>query len=220
MGSIAPHYGSPKELNKVTTQEEKWNLISICNCLGCNLSPLLFSIFISDLGKELTDSGLGIELLGLKVATIFFADDIVLIGRTPAELNSLMNICRRYFDRHRLELSVSKSKIISHESQHGEVTFTDCGQDLTLEQVISFKYLGIPVSTTPYCLFKEFNAGVKRKAKSYMYSVMSLVKSGRDRSELAFTLWTSCALPAILYGSEVMPLTKGTLTEIERCILP
>ena len=185
--------------------------------LGCNLSPLLFSIFIRDLGEELKGSGLGIEIPGLKVASIFFADDIALIGRSSSELKVLMNICRRYFDRHKLELSETKSKIISHEAQPGEATFTDYGQDLTLEQVVSFKYLGIPVSTAPYCLYNEFNASVQRKAKSYMYSVMSLVKTGPDRSDLAHTLWTSCALPAILYGAEVMPLSKGTLKEVERC---
>ena len=86
-------------------------------CLGCNLSPLLFSIFLRDLGEELKGFGLGLEIPGLKVASIFFADDIALIGRSSSELKVLMNICRRYFDRHKLELSETKSKIISHEAQ-------------------------------------------------------------------------------------------------------
>ena len=47
--------------------------------------------------------------------------------------------------------------------------------------------------------------------------VMSLVKTGPDRAELAYTLWTCCGLTAILYGAEVMPLTQATITEVDRC---
>ena len=50
-----------------------------------------------------------------------------------------------------------------------------------------------------------------------MSSVLSFVKTGPDRSELAYTLWTRCALPSILYGSEVIPLTVSTISEVERC---
>ena len=43
------------------------------------------------------------------------------------------------------------------------------------------------------------------------------MKTGPDRAELAYTLWSNCALPAILYGCEVVPLNQGTIQEIERC---
>ena len=43
------------------------------------------------------------------------------------------------------------------------------------------------------------------------------IKSGPDRSNLAYTLWNAVALPSILYGSEVIPLTQGTINEIEKC---
>ena len=64
---------------------------------------------------------------------------------------------------------------------------------------------------------EDYNKLVREKAKRYLASVLSLSRAGPDRSSLAYTLWTSVALPAILYGAEVIPMTKGTIDDIESC---
>ena len=73
------------------------------------------------------------------------------------------------------------------------------------------------MSTLPYRFFRCHNEHMKKTAFKYMQSVLSLVKTGPDRASLAYTLWVNCALPAILYGCEVIPVTKDTLEVIERC---
>ena len=187
--------------------------------LGCNLSPLLFALFINKLGADLNSSGLGINLGSLNISALFFADDILLIGKSRSDLSKLMEITRVFCKNHRLALSDTKSKIIHHNSETGKTTFHGPAEidPLTLEAVISFKYLGIPINCTPRNLFKNYNEQVKQRANSYLASVLSLVKTGPDRADLAYTLWTSCALPSILYGCEVMPLLQGTINEVEKC---
>ena len=108
---------------------------------------------------------------------------------------------------------------MNHDSSTGQTTFqgSDDASSLTLENVVYFKYLGITVSSSPYSLFKNYNASVKKKALSYLSSVLSMSKSGPDRSEMAYMTWTHIAIPAILYGSEVMPLTQDTISTIEMC---
>lgn len=130
-----------------------------------------------------------------------------------------MSITRSFFSTHRLELSQKKSKIITHDAVTGKTVFQGTDQlcPIILETVLSFKYLGIPLSSAPYCLFRSFNEQAKKKAHSYLSSVLSLVRSGPDRSDMAHTLWTKCALPSILYGSEIIPLNQGTISEIEKC---
>ena len=187
--------------------------------VGCNLSPLLFSIFINDLGSELNMSNHGLPLANLNIAALFFADDIVILGKNRAALDQLMTIARTFFKNHHLELSITKSKTMLHDSSTGKTTFSN-HQDLkslSLENVVAFKYLGVTLSSSPYGFFRTHNENVKIKARQYLQSVMSLVKSGPDRADLAYTLWTSCALPAILYGCEVVPLNQGTIQEVERC---
>ena len=108
---------------------------------------------------------------------------------------------------------------MSHDAKTDQTTFegTENLHPLTLEAVVSFTYLGIPLCSSPYSLFKSFNDNVRKKARSYVYSVLSLVRSGPDRSQLAHTLWTQVALPAILYGSNILPLTQSSISEIEKC---
>ena len=186
--------------------------------LGCNLSPLLFSLFISSLGPYLNSSGLGIHLDSQNISCLLFADDLVLVGRTKESLSRLMSMTLGYLSQHRLQLSAKKSKIMTYDASTGNTVFT--GPDsssISLEQVLSFKYLGIYLNISPHNLFKDFNDNVKKKAQSYMSSVLSLTKTGPDRADLAYTLWSSVALPSILYGSEIIPLTKGTISEIEKC---
>ena len=198
-----------------------WYDLSVVNFSffpGCNLSPILFSLFVSNLGQELNKSGLGIDLSSHNIATIFFPDDIVLIGRSPQALEKLMNITRHFCKTHHLEISAKKSKVMRYDCATEKIRFQNSGDpgSLSLEQVCSFKYLGLILSSSPYGLFKDYNEQVKQKANNYLHSVLSLVKSGPDRSDLAYTLWTRCALPSILYGSEIMPLTQATIHEVER----
>ena len=45
---------------------------------GCSLSPILFSVFVNDLLKEVEQTGLGIQLSsGKTVGGMLFADDFV-----------------------------------------------------------------------------------------------------------------------------------------------
>ena len=179
---------------------------------------MLFSIFINELGSELNLAGCGISLSSLKISSIFFADDIVLVSKDKQGLDKLIMIAKKFCDNHHLQISATKSKIMSHDAATGKVTFNLGNEDtITLDQALAFKYLGITVSSRPYGLFKAHNENVKAKARQYLYRVLSLVKTGPDRSNLAFSLWRNVALPAILYGCEVVPLNQDTIQEIERC---
>ena len=107
---------------------------------------------------------------------------------------------------------------MSYDASTGQMEFEGFDNEpLNLELVLAFKYLGITISNSPYTLFKAHNNNVIKKANAYMNSIMSLVRSGPDRSELAYTIWRTCGIPSVLYGSEIVPLTKGTIDEVEKC---
>ena len=129
-----------------------------------------------------------------------------------------MLLTRKFFQSHHLDLSETKSKIMNYNASTDKISFSGFGSlpQMSLESVLSFKYLGIPLSCSPYSLFKSFNNHVRTKARNYLQSVLSLCRSGPDRSDLAYSLWCHCAIPSILYGCEIMPLTQGTIAELER----
>ena len=126
------------------------SLKSYCFVTGCNLSPLLFSLFINNLGQELNSSGLGIDLGGINISCISFADDLVLIGSSRQNLDKLITKTRKFFRTH-LSISQSKSKIMSFDAANGQTNFHDSTDhsSLTLDQVVVFKYLGVPLRSSP-----------------------------------------------------------------------
>ena len=90
---------------------------------------------------------------------------------------------------------------MSYDANTGQTTFHGSSDlpSISLENVISFKYLGVPVSSSPRSLFKNYNEQVKRKARAYLASVISLVKTGPDRSEMAHMLWSRIGPPYPLW---------------------
>ena len=65
---------------------------------GCSLSPMLFALYISDMGFDLSNCGEGFDLQGVKICSLFFADDIVLFSPTAKGLKFLIKIVKKHCD--------------------------------------------------------------------------------------------------------------------------
>ena len=85
---------------------------------GCNLSPLLFSLYIADLKKQLYTAGSeGADLLDSKLCTLMFADDIVLIAHSPEDLQNSLNTLTNFCAAWDLQVNMKKTKIVSFNCQ-------------------------------------------------------------------------------------------------------
>ena len=183
------------------------------------MSPLLFSIYVSDLGAELNRSGLGVQLdETTNISAVFFADDIALISESEEKLDQLLKIVTDWTVKWKMDISVSKSKVMSMSSdkESWKVFNTEENKWDSMEVVQIFKYLGAKIEIGPWRMFKEFNFNLISTAKNYMYHILSLSKMGPDTSEVACALWSQCAVPAILYGTEVMHVSETSIMELER----
>ena len=80
---------------------------------GCNLSPILFSVFINDLLKEVEQTGLGIHLNSRKtVGGMLFADDFVGISDSEESLQKLIDVVYSYCSKWRIRANLSKSAVM------------------------------------------------------------------------------------------------------------
>ena len=74
---------------------------------GCSLSPILFSVFINDLWKEVEKAELGINLgESGRIGGILFADDFVGLKERLQKLIDVL--CNKW----RLEANVTKSAVM------------------------------------------------------------------------------------------------------------
>ena len=70
-------------------------------------SPLLFSVYIDGLIKELRESGLGCCLDTFFYGCLGYADDLLLLSASRSGLQSMVNICEKFADRKSLAFSTN-----------------------------------------------------------------------------------------------------------------
>ena len=112
---------------------------------GCSLSPILFSVFINDLLKEVEETELGVHLSnGKRMSGLLFADDFVGVSESKENLQKLIDIVYKFCNRWRMRANVSKSAVMvfSRNIVKGDWMW---GKN-KLPNVSSYIYLGVEFS--------------------------------------------------------------------------
>ena len=113
---------------------------------GNNLNPTLFSIYINDLIVEMKSKKLGVKLAGSEklINILAYADDLVLIDETAAELNEMLEILKVWCIRWRVLINVQKTKAMHFRQKNVQCTNEKIliGTD-EIEIVNNYRYLGL-----------------------------------------------------------------------------
>ena len=112
---------------------------------GCVLSPLLFNLYMNDVPSLFKNGCQPVEIDGLSVNILMFADDIVLMSTDPAGLQSCIDNLHNYCTKWKLVINIDKSKVMvfnkSGRSYSGKYQF-NIGSAI-LDIVSEYSYLGI-----------------------------------------------------------------------------
>ena len=73
------------------------------------MSPILFSLFVNDLDQELTNNTSNSDLL---TNILLFADDMVILGSSPIDLQDKLNNLNNYCLKWGLTVNIAKTKIM------------------------------------------------------------------------------------------------------------
>lgn len=111
---------------------------------GCVLSPLLFSLFINDLAEVLP---FGVNVAGVNVKVLLYADDIVVLADSPEDLQAMIDRLHVYCTTWSLSVNLSKSKVIVFRtgSRLSHSLAFKYGYD-NIEILNSYKYLGVDIT--------------------------------------------------------------------------
>ena len=107
-------------------------------------------MYLNDLEQELEVIGTsGIDIGMVKLFLLLYADDIVIFGKTPEELQKSLDILEAYCSRWKLTVNTNKTKIVVFRRGGrlpANLEFKYNGN--LIEIVNKFAYLGIVVTTT------------------------------------------------------------------------
>ena len=183
---------------------------------GCSLSPVLFALYISQVGTDIFLSKLGFFLGNVCISGLLFADDLVLIARTAVGLKSLLKLVKQGFDALKLTINCEKSKVISPEDQDWIIGDVNSGEYLTLEKVSMYKYLGVWTYSTMFKTCSEKQKACIRTAYNYKNACIYVSKQGPDIVDVIHCTWLNIAIPAILTGCETIIFSDTTIEEIDK----
>jgi hypothetical protein len=179
------------------------------------LSPLLFSMYVSEIEKILIDSGIaGVKIsASLILQILLFADDMVLMAGTPQQLQRKINLLKSYFEKLGLKVNLSKTKVMVFR-KGGRVKaglhFT-YGQD-SIEIVNQYTYLGVPFSCSG--VFSKAAQHFKRKGISALAAVWKVIIGGKVSSwHSKYTLFRSISCSSSLYASHLWGLNYMDILE-------
>jgi hypothetical protein len=184
---------------------------------GCVLSPLLFALYISDLGDQIRRQGGGIDIGTTKIAALFFADDIVLVAADDKELQQQLALLQEFTKEKKLEINYKKTEIMKFtKEEKWQWAVLDAKKKVIgeIEETEIYKYLGLRISrkNTRAQLAAEKVQGLNRRVG--MLKGMAL--GATDVAWAGDVLWRQAVKPGLLYGAEIIPYKKQWIEEVEK----
>ena len=178
---------------------------------GCPLSPLLFSLYINDLGPRLSSPSYGAPVFSSgseparRVTHLFYADDLVLLAESLIDLQHMLNSLGMYSWVKGLTVNTAKSKVVVFNSRLGgtarDPPLHYNGERLGVEP--HFKYLGLVFHRSP-----DMGTMQEPWARALLGSSMRARRIARDfgvhTNVLAgLRLFQTFAFPSGMYGCQV-----------------
>jgi hypothetical protein len=190
---------------------------------GCVLSPILFALYLSDLGRKLENSGLGVSVGNVRVPGMFFADDMILCG-SENQLVQLLDIVSEFADQNKIEFNGPKSMVLAFGRnisrarnmwELGHIPVHGRNHERVQMSLGSVgKYLGVTYGTSRNIFSGHYEHMLTKAHRSSGVLGMLLRKVTYPIS-LINKLWSIYAVPAFMYGMEVIHFTNTQLTQLE-----
>jgi hypothetical protein len=174
---------------------------------GAVESPWLYSNFIDGLARELKAAGLGIWIAGRQVPLLMYADDIILLARSEAELTHMNSVVSAFAQRNRFQFNGSKSAVMVFNVTAVEKARCKAGHwELFGETVLvkdTYVYLGTVVPEDDASWKDHVDAAIA-KAQRRSADLLWVCRGDKGiRSRTAVTLWQSLVRPLLEYAAEL-----------------
>ena len=202
-------YSHVKSCIKLHTNVSDFFEISVGLFQGHNNSPALFALFLDDLELYLQDRvNCRINLYELCIILLLFADDMVLIGNSPQDLQHSLNKLFDYCTKWGLEVNTDKTNVVVFRKR-GPVFENEKWYYNNEELVIkdNFNYLGVTFNYTGSFVLN--NQCLKGKSLRAMYTLINNIKKHQVKPDVALSLFDSFVAPILNYASPIWGFHKS-----------
>uniref|UniRef100_A0A8C6NIQ5 Reverse transcriptase domain-containing protein n=1 Tax=Nothobranchius furzeri TaxID=105023 RepID=A0A8C6NIQ5_NOTFU len=178
---------------------------------GCPLSPILFITFMDRISR--CSQGVeGIRFGGLRIRSLLFADDVVLLASSERDLQLSLERFAAECEAAGMRISSSKSETMVLIRKRVECLLRV--RDEVLPQVEEFKYLGV-LFTSEGKLEREIDGRIGA-ASAVMRALYRSVVVKRELSQKAkLLIYRSIFVPTLTYGHELWVVTERTRSQIQ-----
>ena len=134
-------YQNQEAAVRVESELSEWFKIKKRVRQGCPVSPVYFNFYLEEVMRPTADemSWVGIRISGKYLNNLQFTDDVVLIATSPERLQSLIDEVDCVSKEFKVEISRSKTKIMSTTNEPQQLVIRLRGE--LLDKVDRFKYL-------------------------------------------------------------------------------
>ena len=173
----------------------------------------MFSLFVEDLEMYLqSNNSNGLVLHDLCLVLLLFADDMVLIGETPEDLQMSLNNLSEYCNTWGLEVNTAKTKIVVFRKRGGtRLNERWIYNNDYIDNVDDFNYLGVTLNYTG-----NFNLNTQTlygKGLKAMNVLLSNLRKYECKPRIALQLFDAFVSSIITYGCEIWGFTKSSQLE-------
>ena len=180
---------------------------------GCTLSPLLFSLFISDLEQSLGEENGGIQLIRSRLHLLLFADDLVLLSESPEGLQRSLNGLAEFCNTWNLKVNLKKTKIVCFTRRRNLGSRCFMLNGVTISMATEYKYLGLllPSNGSLKQAIDTLAAQANKATFSLMKTAMHLQ---HPKPSTLLHLFDALVRPITEYGCEAWSCYRSEVMEL------
>lgn len=174
---------------------------------GCPSSPNLFNCVLQTIFLDLKWKNFGINIEGININNLRFADDIVIISKSLEELKIMLEQLAVKSEERGLHMNTSKTKFMSSEDH----TSLEINNN-KIEQVISYVYLGQLITMED----RSEQELERRRALAWkkFWGLKRILKA-RVSLKIKTKILQMCVFPTLIYGCQTWALKKELLSKLK-----
>lgn len=190
-----------KATMSVQVNDTKTDMIKIGKGVrqGDTISPKLFTLALEGVFKCLNWDHMGINVDGVQLNHLRYADDIVLIAKDDNELKQMMHDLLVQSNKIGLKMNLNKTAVMSNDSSPIVI------EGNIINNVDQYIYLGHTIALGKPNQTAEINRRVRLSWAAF--GKLSYVLKSKIPINLKRKVFDTCILPVMTYGAETLTLT-------------